>query len=151
MRTRRRANAMSNYIRQRERVSLGGEQEHLTRTPSRPETKTKRWERASGAMNRHESMSPLKNLSPDCIESTMIVLTPIRASKSQREKHKCDMILSPVRKSTRLMKYNHKELVGAKLLGTTANKPVDCSSVCNKRTPAACRCTPSARGWTWPS
>ena len=35
---------MSNYIRQRERVSLGGEQEHLTRTPSRPETKTKRWE-----------------------------------------------------------------------------------------------------------
>ncbi|OAO15486.1 hypothetical protein AV274_2825 [Blastocystis sp. ATCC 50177/Nand II] len=121
----RRANAMSNYIRQRERVSLGGEQEHLTRTPSRPETKTKR----------HESMSPLKNLSPDCIESTMIVLTPIRASKSQREKHKCDMILSPVRKSTRLMKYNHKELVGDKLIGTTyayannkniANKPVDC-------------------------
>ena len=151
---------MSNYIRQRERVSLGGEQEHLTRTPSRPETKTKRWERASGAMNRHESMSPLKNLSPDCIESTMIVLTPIRASKSQREKHKCDMILSPVRKSTRLMKYNHKELVGDKLIGTTyayannkniANKPVDCSSVCNKRNTAACRCTPSARGWTWPS
>lgn len=111
-------------------------------------------------MNRHESMSPLKNLSPDCIESTMIVLTPIRASKSQREKHKCDMILSPVRKSTRLMKYNHEELVGDKLIGTTyayannkniANKPVDCSSVCNKRNTAACRCTPSARGWTWPS
>ena len=70
------------------------------------------------------------------------------------------MILSPVRKSTRLMKYNHKELVGDKLIGTTyayannkniANKPVDCSSVCNKRNTAACRCTPSARGWTWPS
>ena len=47
-----------------------------------------------------------------------------------------------------------------RLIGTTyayannkniANKPVDCSSVCNKRNTAACRCTPSARGWTWPS
>lgn len=55
----------------------------------------------------------------DCFESTRIILTPIRASRSQQKKHKCDMILSPVRKSTRLMKNSKEDIVGDKLIGTT--------------------------------
>ena len=49
----------------------------------------------------------------------MIVLTPIKASRSQQKKHKCDMILSPVRKSTRLMKKEKEHIVGDKLIGTS--------------------------------
>lgn len=108
---------------------------------------------------RHDSMSPLKDLDQDYIKSTMIVLTPIRASRSQREKHKCDMILSPVRKSTRLMKYEEDQ-VGDKLIGTTyayannkniVDKQVDFSSVWNKHNSVAYRRMPSALEWTWPS
>ena len=53
-------------------------------------------------------------------ESTKIILTPIKATKSQQRKHKCDMILSPVRKSARLMKNNSiQDIVGDKLIETT--------------------------------
>lgn len=52
-------------------------------------------------------------------ESTKIILTPVRASRSQQKKHKCDVILSPVRKSTRLMKHNKEDIVVDKLIGTT--------------------------------
>ena len=87
---------------------------------------------------RHDSQSPSKSASHDYVEATKIVLTPIRASKSQREKHKCDMILSPVRKSTRLMKNEKEDNVGDKLIGTTyayannksiGDRAIDCSAV----------------------
>lgn len=87
---------------------------------------------------RHDSLSPSKN-GQDPAGATMIVLTPIRASKSQREKHKCDMILSPVRKSTRLMKNEKEDNVGDKLIGTTyayannkniGDRAIDCFGVC---------------------
>lgn len=51
--------------------------------------------------------------------STMIILTPVKATRSQKNKHKCDMILSPVRKSVRLMKNNSQDMVGDKLISTT--------------------------------
>ena len=91
-----------------------------------------------GVRGRHDSLSPSKN-GQDPAGATMIVLTPIRASKSQREKHKCDMILSPVRKSTRLMKNEKEDNVGDKLIGTTyayannkniGDRAIDCFGVC---------------------
>ena len=53
------------------------------------------------------------------IESTKIILTPIKASPRQQRKHKCDYILSPVRKSARLMKHQKQDIVSDKLIKTT--------------------------------
>lgn len=68
------------------------------------------------------------------VQSTQIILTPIKASPSQQRKHKCGFILSPVRKSTRLMKQQKQDIVSDKLVMTTyayanneyiKNKPID--------------------------
>ena len=48
------------------------------------------------------------------VQSTQIILTP-----SQQKKHKCGFILSPVRKSTRLMKHQKQDIVSDKLVMTT--------------------------------
>lgn len=53
------------------------------------------------------------------VQSTQIILTPIKASPSQQRKHKCGFILSPVRKSTRLMKHQKQDIVSDKLVMTT--------------------------------
>ena len=53
------------------------------------------------------------------VQSTQIILTPIKASPIQQRKHKCGYILSPVRKSTRLMKQKKEDIVSDKLVMTT--------------------------------
>ena len=60
----------------------------------------------------------LKGETENLVETTKIVLTPVVASPSQQRKHKCEMILSPTRKSIRLMKKQKEEKVVDKLIET---------------------------------
>lgn len=96
-------------MKRRERLSGGKELDLSVESPYRPEGKAKK-----STISRSSVDSGMES-----IESTKIILTPVMASRSQRRKHKCDRILSPVRKSARLMKNNKQELVGDKLISTT--------------------------------
>ena len=77
-------------------------------SPSRPEGKRRR--RDGNLMQR--------TVSEEMEGATRIILTPVRASPSQQQHHQCDMILTPLRKSVRLMKEKKEDLLVDKLMDT---------------------------------
>ena len=114
-------------MKQQER-RLSRSEESVLASPVRPERK------------RHHR-DGLKKQEVDGTGATMVVLTPIKATPNQQQKHKCEMILTPVRKSVRLMKQGKEDLITDKLIDTTyayANNEfiqdhsIDASSVYSK-------------------
>ena len=123
----RRADAMFPLMKQQERRLSRGE-ETILASPVRP---TKRRHHRD-SFNKHEV---------DESGATMVVLTPVKATPNQQRKHKCEMILTPVRKSIRLMKQEKEDIITDKLIDTTyayannefiQDKTIDASCVCSE-------------------